>query len=192
MTGNACFLLISSHKNYAFAEESSSSDIWVLQSFISSSLRKTWQNEVAIQRRASFWKKENRRRENPTKVSWPCPSYCRKGSQGPNWRSGQKEIFGSKRFDCRSILFPHSKKNQSKARRCFILLCQQRHSTNFGHHGIAVSRASWRGFLCLHRLLWRKRLRKLIGLISQPRRPINVHHLRKDYSVGFFCKIWRN
>ena len=105
----------------------------------------------------SFWQAK---RENPTKVSWSRTRYCRKGPQGTNWWSRQKEVFGSQRFDCRTILFPYSKKNQFETRRCFILLRQQRNSANLSHNGIALPGTPWRGLFPLHRLLWRKCLRQ--------------------------------
>ena len=80
-------------------------------------------NEVAIQRRASFRETPFGGRENPEEVPGPGPGHRGESAQSPDRRPGQEKVFGALGLDSRAILLFDPKTNQFEARRCFILLC---------------------------------------------------------------------
>merc|ERR1712179_271526 len=91
------------------------------------------QDEVAIQRQIS--------------------RHCREVTQGQDRRFGQKEVPGSLRPHCWTVLLPGQEEDKLKARGCALLLREQRDPPPLGHHGVSVPGTPRRRFFPLHSIL---------------------------------------
>ncbi|CAN8177299.1 unnamed protein product, partial [Coccothraustes coccothraustes] len=100
---------------------------------------------------------EKIRKKYPDRV----PGDRGKGAQGPDWGPGQEEIPGALRPHSGAVLFPDPEADPPAGRGRSLLLRQQRHPPHQRHHGPALPGTPRGGFLPLHRLQRRERLRGL-------------------------------